>query len=352
MDRHRQYILGGLLALFVVLSLVTLSEILGVVVFAITVAYVLYPLREMLTNRGLPRRIASAVTTSVAFLVVVLILAPLAYAVYDRQEQLIAALEEIPETVEFDLVETTVALELEPYIDTAEEFVSSLAVDIAFAAPALALELTVFTLLVYAILYRPSAVRNAIYKLVPTAYHDILTRLHRRTKTTLFTIYILQALTAVVTFLVAAVVFWLFGLSNVLWFAIIAGLLQFIPIVGPSILIALLVVNEYLSGDQTQAILLAVIGLVVIGFIPDAIIRTKLADYTGEIAGSLYFVGFVGGILTIGPIGVIVGPLVIALLVEVVRLLSETNSTDEPVTSQESEAVPAEGHTDGEQKST
>lgn len=352
MDRNRQYVLGGLLALFVGLSLVTMFEILNVVVFAITVAYVLYPLRQLLTSRGLPRRVAGGVTTLVAFLVVVALLTPLVYAVYDRHEALIASLNRVPESVELDLVETTVVVELEPYIETAEGFVNDIAVSLAFSAPELVLELTVFTLLLYGILYRPSAIRDAMYRLVPAKYHDILTRLHVRTRRTLFTIYILQALTAVVTFGMAFVVFWLFGFSNVLWLAIIAGLLQFIPIVGPSILIAALAVSEYLLGFQTRAVMIAVVGLVVIAFVPDAIIRTKLAGYTGEIAGSLYFVGFVGGVLTVGAIGVIVGPLVIALLVEVIELLSQTNSTGTVAEIQESEDdIVTDVHGGGEQKS-
>jgi predicted PurR-regulated permease PerM len=36
---------------------------------------------------------------------------------------------------------------------------------------------------------------------------------------------------------------------------------------------------------------------------------------------SLYFVGFVGGVLTLGAIGIIAGPLIVAILVEVVELL-------------------------------
>lgn len=81
--------------------------------------------------------------------------------------------------------------------------------------------------------------------------------------------------------------------------------------------------SDLLIGATARAIAVLVLGLVVVSFIPDAIIRTKLAARTGKISSGLYFVGFVGGILTIGPIGLIVGPLVVTLLLEVVELLSE-----------------------------
>ena len=330
MKWNRQLVLGGLLAVCIVLSLVTLFEILNVVVFAITVAYVLYPVRRELATQGFPRRIASALTTLLAFLVVVVLVVPVIYAIYDRREQLIVLLNRIPDTVDFDLFGFAFAVETEPLIDTAQDLVSEIAVGLALSAPRLVLELAVFTLLLYGILYRPGAVRDAMYRLVPPPYHDILGRLHERTRTTLYSIYIVQAATAVATFAIAFVVFSAFGLSSPLWLALFAGLLQFIPIVGPSILIVVLAINEFLLGLTTRAALMLVVGLVFVSLIPDAVIRTQLASRAGEIAVSLYFIGFVGGILTLGAIGVIVGPLVVALLVEVVKLLSERTPRDVP----------------------
>jgi predicted PurR-regulated permease PerM len=53
------------------------------------------------------------------------------------------------------------------------------------------------------------------------------------------------------------------------------------------------------------------------------VIRTRLARETADLPGSLYFVGFVGGLLTLGPIGVIAGPLAVALVVEMGNLLTD-----------------------------
>jgi predicted PurR-regulated permease PerM len=39
--------------------------------------------------------------------------------------------------------------------------------------------------------------------------------------------------------------------------------------------------------------------------------------------GSLYFIGFTGGLLSVGAVGVIAGPLLVALLSESITLLSE-----------------------------
>jgi len=333
MERNRLLILGGLLVLLSIAAALVLASVLRVVLFAITVAYVLYPLREMLQRRGAPRRVASAVATAVAFLVVLGVAGPIVYVVYTRRTQLVDAVNRIPDSIAVTIGDTEVVFETEPIVGTVVEVSQELALGLALAAPRLALEFVLFTLLVYGILYKPSAIRTAVYKLVPGQYHDIVTRLHRRTRTTLYSIYVLQAMTALGTFAIALPLFFVFGYTAPFTLAVIAGILQFIPVVGPSVLIAVLAVNDVLLGDPVQAVLITVLGLVFVGFVPDAIIRTQLASRTGELATSLYFVGFVGGILTIGAIGLIVGPLVVALLVEVVAMLSEVGNTEQSTLS-------------------
>ena len=57
----------------------------------------------------------------------------------------------------------------------------------------------------------------------------------------------------------------------------------------------------------------------IIGLVPDLVVRPQLASRQAKLPVSLYFVG---GVLTVGVIGVIAGPLVVALLIETVQLLA------------------------------
>ncbi len=326
----RQRTLGVLLVAIAALTAVILAEILQTVVFAITVAYVLYPLRQQLVQRGLSRRVASTIATVVAFLVVVLLVAPILFVMYRRRLELFTYLGRFPDSVPIAVGGFELVVETAPLVDAAQVGVRQLAVAIASASPRLILALAVFTFLVYGILYRPSAVRTAAFRVVPPEYHDIPTRLHLRTRTTLYSIYVIQAATAAATFVLALVLFSILGYGSPFLLAVIAGILQFIPVLGPSLLIVALAASDLLIGATTRAALVLVLGLVVVSLIPDAVIRTRLAARTGKISSGLYFVGFVGGILTIGPIGLIVGPLVVSLLLEVVELLSEREFRETP----------------------
>jgi predicted PurR-regulated permease PerM len=116
--------------------------------------------------------------------------------------------------------------------------------------------------------------------------------------------------------------------------AVLAGVLQFIPILGPSIVVLVLAALELVAGNVVDAAVVTVVGLVVIGFLPDALIRPRLARLTSGIPGSLYFVGFTGGILSVGLVGLIAGPVVVALLAEAVSLLSaEAGSAQQQLTA-------------------
>ena len=340
---NRQRLLGVLLVLTATLAAAVLAEVLRTVVFAVTVAYVLYPVRRELVRRGLPRRIACAAATAIAFLGATLLVAPLLYALYRRRAELIAIFEQIPDTVPIGVGGFETTIEIAPYVAAAETFVRDVALAVAGAAPVLVLELVVFTFLVYGILYRPGAVGNAVFGVVPAKYHDIPIRLHERTRSTLYSIYVLQAATAAGTFVLSLAVFWALGYGSPVLLAVIAGILQFIPVVGPSVLVVALGAGDFLVGETGRAVAVLVIGLVVIAFVPDAVIRTQLADWTGKISPGLYFVGFVGGILTLGAIGVIVGPLVVSLLLEVIDMLSEHDAAAGAVAP---EAAPVEGGED------
>jgi predicted PurR-regulated permease PerM len=326
---RRRLVLAGLLAGVLVLAGVVLFDVLSTVFFAVTVAYVLYPARRWLVARGMPVWAASAAVAVGAFAIVLLVVvAPLAFVLYRRRRALIDLLQEIPETIEIPIGEFTYVVESAGLVGGAQSVLRDLAVGIASAAPVLALEFLLFAILLYALMLRPAAAGETLLGVVPPEYHDVVRALDDRVRETLFGIYVLQAATAAGTFLVALVVFFLLGYDAPFTLAVFAGLLQFVPVVGPSVLIGGLAVLDVLAGEVTRAALVTVIGLVLVGFAPDAVIRPRLAEWAAHLPMSLYFIGFTGGVLTVGPVGFIAGPLAVAVLVEVVSLLGEEASSD------------------------
>jgi predicted PurR-regulated permease PerM len=342
--RRRQYVLAGVLAAAAALTAVVLAEVVSTVFFAVTVAYVLVPVRNRLVDRGVRRQWAAAAVASGAFGLVVAVLAPFGWVLYRRRRELIDLIGAIPRTVVVPLGEFSYSVDTSAVLELLQGSVRGLAVVVAAAAPVIALKLFLFAILLYALLLRPGAAGRAVLAMVPDAYRDVPLALNRRVRETIYGIYVLQAATAVGTFLIALVVFFALGYNAVFTLAVVAGFLQFVPVVGPGVLIGVLAIVDLIGGMATRAVLVVVLGGVFVGLAPDAIIRPRLASRTAHLPTSLYFIGFTGGLLTVGPIGFVAGPLVVGLLVEVVELLSaagpEQRTLDDPLPDAPADGTP------------
>jgi predicted PurR-regulated permease PerM len=319
----RRYVLGALFGLLALGAAAMLADVLATVFFAVTVAYLLSPLRVELARRGLSPWSASLAATVAAVLAVLALSLPLVVVVVLRIDAVVAFLSSLPPTVTVETYGFSTTVTLADARAAAVAFGRRLARASALAGPVLVLKLTVFVMVVFALLSRTAETRRAVIALVPHPYRDVVRALNRRTRATLFGIYVLQAATAAGTFVVAIVLFFLLGYPYFFTLAVLSAILQFLPVVGPSLLIGLLAVAHLLAGDPAQAALVSVTGAVLVAWLPDVLIRPRLARETADLPGSLYFVGFVGGLLTLGPVGIIAGPLAVALVVETAELLTD-----------------------------
>lgn len=308
--------------LLVAVATLLLADVLATVFFAITVAYLLSPVRAELADRGLSPWSASAVATATAFVVVLALALPLAAVVFLRFDAVTAFLAGLPPEIRVDVAGFSYVLTLADARASVLVVARRFARSFALAVPGLALKLSVFVMVLFAMLSRTTEVHRATLAVVPHGYRDVIRALGRRTRATLFAIYVLQVATATGTFFVALVVFAALGYEYVLTLAVVAAILQFLPVVGPSLLVAALALGHLATGHVVAAVVVFVVGNVAIAWLPDVVIRPRLARETAGLPGSLYFVGFVGGLLTFGTVGVIAGPLAVALVVEAGDLLS------------------------------
>jgi predicted PurR-regulated permease PerM len=319
----RRYVLGGLFAALTLAAAVLLADVLGTVFFAITVAYLLVPLRGELADRGLDPRLASVVVTLAALVGVVGVVAPLVFVTASRLSEVLATLSSLPATYEFELLGQSFTVTVAEIRASVVSFVQSAGRRVLVSLPVLLVKFTLFVFLVYSLLQRSDALGESALAVVPPNYRRVAKAFNRRARNTLFGIYVLQAATALGTFLIALPVFVLLGYESVLTLSVVAAILQFIPILGPSVLLVIVAVFHLAADEVVRALLVLGVGGFFIAWLPDILIRPRLAERTANLSGGVYFIGFVGGLLSMGAIGVIAGPLVVALVVEAASLLSE-----------------------------
>ncbi|MFB6296763.1 MAG: AI-2E family transporter [Halobacteriales archaeon] len=328
MRSSRRIALAAVLVAVAAINAVILRRMLATLFFAVTVAYVLVPLSSWLRRRGYSRWLAGAVSTAVAALGALALVAPLVAVLYLRRGRIVAALRAVPERAAIEVAGISYAVETRELVEPATRYLARAAISVAGATPVIAAKAIVFLFVVFAILIRREELSRALLAPLPDAYREIAVELHGRVRQTLFALYVTQAATGLGTFLVALPVFAVFGFDGAFTLALVAGILQFLPVVGPSVVVLALVAFEVTRGAVLAGGALLVVGLVLIAFLPDAVLRPALARRTADLPASLYFVGFTGGVLALGAVGIIAGPLAIALLVEVVSLLGDAAHDD------------------------
>lgn len=318
----RRYLLAGLLAGIALVTAAMMWQVLPTVFFALTIAYVLVPFVGWIQRRGYSRWIASVVATTGAMVAIVLLFLPIAAVLYFRRRQLLAVINAIPDEIPIVLGDFVYTLDVSTVITFAQSYVTDVAIGIARATPIIAAKAILFVFVIFGFLVRRDELTRALFAPLPPDYHDIAHAFGDRIRETLRALYVTQAATGFGTFLIALPVFWVLGYGYAVTLAVLAGILQFLPVIGPSLVVLAVAAGEVLTGAYLQAASVLVFGLLLVGFLPDAVIRPRLARETAHMPASLYFVGFTGGVLSLGFVGIIAGPLAVALLLESLSLLA------------------------------
>jgi predicted PurR-regulated permease PerM len=321
-SRRRRYVLAGVVVALGILTGAILLEVLGTILFALTVAYVLNPVQGWLTRRGLSEWTAAVAATLIGFVSAIAVFAPIVLTLYVRIDEVIALVEEVPPEIPVTVLEMTYVIDVGEAQTLAVTVLRDAGVSLASSLPVLAIKFALFVILLFAVLYKGDAASRAAVAPVPHEYRDVVYALAKRARETLYAIYVLQLATSVTSLAIGYPLFWLLGYEMAFTLALFAAILQFVPIIGPSLLIVPIALFHVAEGDPVAAALVAVLGIGLVAWFPDVAVRPRLARRSAGLPGSLYFVGFTGGLFTLGAIGIVVGPLIVAVFIEAIDLLA------------------------------
>jgi predicted PurR-regulated permease PerM len=151
----------------------------------------------------------------------------------------------------------------------------------------------------------------------PEAWRPTFAHLATRARTVMVATCMVHGLTALSAFLLALPVFWLIvGPRHFLLLAMLAGFFQFIPLLGSATLLGLLTVYFFSMGGVREAWLCLTLGFPFVVGAPDLLVRPYLAQRFGRVHSMTMLAGFITGIEVFGPLGFLLGPLVMDLIVQ------------------------------------
>jgi predicted PurR-regulated permease PerM len=124
---------------------------------------------------------------------------------------------------------------------------------------------------------------------------------------------------------VGGLTFALLGISGVIFWGVTMGVFALIPLLG-KVVVAPVLLWLLVTGQVTRAIILAVIGFGVI-FALDNFARPFLAGGRAQMSTLTMFISVLGGISVFGILGLVLGPIVVAMATSVLDVYTEATGT-------------------------
>lgn len=336
--KYRGYVPVVLFVLLVVLSFLILRPLLPAIFVGALLAYTFYPLYKFTLKKTGKPTISSFI---VCFLVLLIVIIPVgliikvliqeSYMFYllVKQRLAVGLFEQCTSSLcktisDFSQTEL-VSSQLKEIVRTATNWVIAKSSAFLVNIPRLLINLfVVFFTLFYFLKDGENLLRrlHSYFQLHQKNYDIILHRLREIVHGVVYGFL----LVAVIQGVFGALGFFLFGIPSPLFWGVIISFFALIPAIGTGVIwipASLFLLLDGIFQDSTSLILKG-IGLFVYCFIfvgsVDNILRPKLIGDKAKVHVAVIMLGIFGGILLVGPIGVMLGPLVLSLTAEVMRV--------------------------------
>lgn len=111
---------------------------------------------------------------------------------------------------------------------------------------------------------------------------------------------------------------WIAGVPNAMFWTVVMIITALLPVIGAFLVWGPAVSYLYLVGDPRAALFLFFWGFILVSLV-DNYLRSIVIDQSADVNPGVILVGVVGGVYTLGPVGLFVGPLVIGVFAAMIR---------------------------------
>lgn len=343
--------MAGLITLSVVLAIalylcwLMLQPFVNVVLWATVLSVVFFPLHQRIRRRVGSASGAAALSS---LLVVVLILLPATFITIAVVRELAGAADNLQAGVQrLSNVSTLpgVAWFLSKtdgyiHIDTAaaQKFIAermqtwgtALAASTLLVVGGLVGAIVQMVLVVFTLFYLfrdGERIRQAIYGMLPLEriqMHDIAVRTRDVIGATIYGVLVISAIQGTLGFFI----FWLLGLPSPLLWGVVMFFLSMIPMAGAFLVWVPAAIYLALTGTYVKAIILVVWGLLVIGSI-DNFLSPRLVGRRARLHELLIFFAVLGGLEVFGILGLVLGPVVVAVTLALIEMVRQAHRPPE-----------------------
>jgi predicted PurR-regulated permease PerM len=346
---YSKYILIILFTILVVLAFLIVKPLITAALTACVIAYIFYPLYDKL-NKKIKRKNISALIVSV--LIILIITLPFFFIINivskETYANYIIAKQKIKSGSLFNLdctesqstacrisdffKESISNPQVKYYLENTNQKVTSFIVNSAssflFSVPMIILKFFIMLFITFYLFKDGASFLTKIGKLLPMKRQHQKNILKQFNDVTYAVIYG-QLLIALAQGTLGTIGFFIFGVPSPIFWGAVMTFFALIPFIGTPIVWVpaslMLIISGFAQADNsliTKGILLLLYGIFIISTI-DNILKPKIIGERAKLHPVLVLLGVLGGIKLFGIIGLVIGPLIFAILVASIRIYEE-----------------------------
>lgn len=332
-DRYfsKHFFLGVLFAL-IILALYVISPVITALLTGGVLAYIFYPLYKYVAKNLRSKRIGAWV---IIILLIVLIIVPTylvaneltkeGFSLFITVKQKLAT--GLPEAdciqhpaafCEFNnrlsqLVQNPqVKFYIEDTISKISTYIISKTSDLVVQLPYIVLFLVVMFFAAYYFLMDGDKFISYAKRSIPLKKHHIDEIIRQFDNFTYATLYG-KLVTSIIQGVIGGFIFFALGIATPILAGIAMAFFAFLPVIGTPIIWIPAAITLFLEGSAAKGIILVAL-CVIMGASIDNILKPAIIGSRTHLHPIAVLIGIFGGLITIGPIGIILGPLIISLM--------------------------------------
>jgi predicted PurR-regulated permease PerM len=322
-DKNFRYDLLTIIILFLILSTVFIVyfPLAAAIILGLTLAIVLQPVNQKLCERFSPAK-SAALTTVLVFVVAGFGLVFIVNLILSASGSIFIMIQTI-NTWLISLGGNTMITgeQIANTIDSITFIIKTEIHAILNNIPEILFGAFILFLSVYLFLLKGQGIFRQIIDALPGNLNESVEKISSMVVNTMYAIYIVSVEVAILAFFLALPLYYLLGYPAYLQLSIMSGLSMFIPIFGPLLVMVFLVLYNLSTGNIQGVLIALIIIYPVVLWIPGSLVRSKLMGKRMGIHPVIMMIGIIGGISVMGIIGLILGPLFIALLISSYQIL-------------------------------
>ncbi len=319
-QQYFKYLFFGIFVLVALLSFWIVRPFLGSIIAGIFICYIFYPVYQRVLSVVKNANVAATLMTVLVLLVIIIPLALLTQliavevmGVYTKVN-LQQAVSSITNYLNADLQDMLAGITRQVL-----SFMASLLSAFVLSLPQKLLNVFVLVLSMFASFRGGEKFVNNLRDMLPVGRAQ-KEKFINRFKQVTDAIVLGVVLVSLVQGIAAMIAFYIFDVSSPALLGFLTFLAALLPLIGPAVVWVPVALFKYFSGDTAAAVGIIVYSIVVQNLLLGFVLQTRVIGARGKISPLLVLLGISGGVMAFGITGILLGPLVLVVLLEFLKV--------------------------------